>query len=371
MNVPLLDLKAQYATIREEVLRAIESVLERQEFIMGREVAELERAVAALSAARHGIACASGTDALLLPLKALGLRAEDEVIAPSFTFFATAGAVHNAGGRPVFVDIDPGTFNLDPAAVEAAITPRTRAIIAVHLFGQMAPMERILALAGRHGLPVIEDAAQAIGARRRIDGAWRMAGELSWATTFSFFPSKNLGGFGDGGMIVTQQDDLAERLRRLRLHGGAKQYHHDEVGTNSRLDTLQAAVLLAKLPHLAGWSAARRARAARYSEAFAGHPDVTPPGVDEANEHIFHQYTIRVPRRDELLARLKERGIGCAVYYPVGLHLQPCFVHLGYRAGSLPVTEEAMGTVLSLPVYPELSDAQQDTVIAAVREFYG
>jgi dTDP-4-amino-4,6-dideoxygalactose transaminase len=371
VKVPLLDLKAQFAGMRDDVMRAIASVVERQEFIMGAEVAELETRVAALSAARYGIACASGTDALLLPLKALDLAPGDEVIVPSFTFFATAGAVHNAGGTPVFVDIDPATFNLDPAAVEAAITPRTRAIVAVHLFGQMADLGRLLAIAGANGLPVIEDAAQAIGARRRVDDAWRMAGELSWATTFSFFPSKNLGAYGDGGMIVTQQEELAGRLRRLRLHGGAKQYHHDEVGTNSRLDTLQAAILLAKLPRLAGWSAARRDRAARYSEAFRGHADVGAPVVDPANEHIFHQYTIRVPRRDDLLARLRQDGIGCAVYYPVGLHLQPCFAHLGYVPGSLPATEEAMRTVISLPVFPELTDAAQDVVIGAVRAFFG
>jgi dTDP-4-amino-4,6-dideoxygalactose transaminase len=370
VNVPLLDLKAQYATIREDVGRAMDEVLERQEFIMGREVAELERRIAALSAAQHGIACASGTDALLLPLKALGLRAGDEVVVPSFTFFATAGAVYNAGGTPVFADIDPHTFNLDPAAVEAAITPRTRAIIAVDLFGQMAALERILAAAGRAGVPVIEDAAQAIGARRRVEGTWRMAGELPWAATFSFFPSKNLGGYGDGGMIVTQDATLAERLRRLRLHGGARQYHHEEVGTNSRLDTLQAAVLLAKLPRLAAWSAERRAHAARYSAAFAGHSAVRPPVTDPANQPIVHQYTLRVERRDGLLAHLKANGIGCAVYYPLGLHLQPCFAHLGYRPGSLPATEEATRTVISLPVYPELTDAQQDAVIDAVRGFY-
>lgn len=370
MSVPLLDLKAQFATIRDEVVSAMMEVLESQTFIMGAQVAELERQVAALSGAAHGIACASGTDALLLPLKALDLAPGDEVICPSFTFFATAGAVHNAGGIPVFVDIDPATFNLDPAAVEAAITPRTRALIAVHLFGQMAPLERLAPIAEAHGLEVIEDGAQAIGARRRIGGVWRTAGELSWATTFSFFPSKNLGAYGDGGMIVTQDGPLAERLKRLRLHGGAKQYHHDEVGTNSRLDTLQAAILLAKLPHLAGWSEARRRCAARYTEAFAAHPAITPPPVDPANEHIFHQYTIRVPRRDELLASLKAAGIGCAVYYPVGLHLQPCFQPLGYGPGSLPVTEEAMRTVISLPVYPELTTAQQDEVIEAVTGFY-
>jgi len=371
VTVPLLDLKAQYATIKDDVARAIASVVERQEFIMGREVGELETAVAALSHAKHGIGCASGTDAILLPLKALGLKPGDEVIAPSFTFFATAGTIHNAGGRPVFVDIDPVTFCADPAAIEAAITPRTRAIVVVHLFGQMAAMERILEIAARRGIPVIEDGAQAIGARRQMDGTWRLAGETGWCGTFSFFPSKNLGGYGDGGMMVTQDDELASRLRKLRLHGGAKQYHHEEVGTNSRLDTLQAAVLLAKLPHLAGWSAARRDRAARYTAAFAGHADVRTPVTDGANEHIFHQYTLRVPRRDELMAHLKANGIGCAVYYPVGLHLQPCFADLGYRPGSLPKTEQAMKEVLSLPVYPELSDTQVDRVVAAVKGFFG
>jgi dTDP-4-amino-4,6-dideoxygalactose transaminase len=351
--------------------RAIASVVERQEFIMGREVPDLEARVAELSHAKHAIGCASGTDAILLPLKVLGLKPGDEVIAPSFTFFATAGTIHNAGATPVFVDIDPVSYCVDPTAIEAAITPRTRAIVVVHLFGQMAAMERILSIGAKHGLPVIEDGAQAIGARRKVDGRWRMAGELGWVGTLSFFPSKNLGGYGDGGMIVTQDDQVAERLRKLRLHGGARQYHHEEVGTNSRLDTIQAAVLLAKFPHLAGWSAARRDRAGRYTGGFAGFEPVQVPAVDQANEHIFHQYTIRVPRRDELLAHLKAQGIGCAVYYPVGLHLQPCFADLGYRAGSLPNTEAAMREVLSLPVYPELSDASVDRVVAAVRGFLG
>lgn len=370
MNVPLLDLVAQYQAIKEEVLPALMRVVERQHFILGEEVGALEQAIAALSGTRFGIGCASGTDALLLPLRALDLRPGDEVITPSFTFFATAGTIHNAGGTPVFVDIDAATFNLSPAAVEAAITPRTRAIVVVHLFGQMAPMEAILAIARRHGLPIIEDAAQAIGARRQIDGAWRVAGSLGQVGAFSFFPSKNLGGWGDGGMMVTQDEALADRLRRLRTHGGAKQYHHEEVGFNSRLDTLQAAVLLAKLPHLASWSAARREKAARYTEAFAGHPAVCPPRVDPANEHIFHQYTIRVERRDALVAHLKARGIGCAVYYPLALHLQPCFAHLGYGRGSLPATEAAMAAVLSIPIYPELTAAQQDAVVGAVNAFY-
>ncbi len=370
MNVPLLDLVAQYQAIKDEVVPALMRVVERQHFILGEEVGMLEQAIAELSGAKYGIGCASGTDALLLPLRALELKPGDEVITPSFTFFATAGTIHNTGGTPVFVDIDAATFNLSPAAVEAAITPRTRAIVVVHLFGQMAAMEEILAIAGRYGIPVIEDAAQAIGARRQIGGTWRVAGSLGQVGAFSFFPSKNLGGWGDGGMMVTQDEALANRLRRLRTHGGAKQYHHDEVGFNSRLDTVQAAVLLAKLPHLASWSAARRERAARYSQAFAGHPAICPPRVDPANEHIFHQYTIRAERRDALVAHLKAQGIGCAVYYPLALHLQPCFAHLGYRRGRLPVTEAAMDSVLSIPIYPELTDAQQDAVVSAVNLFY-
>ncbi len=370
MNVPLLDLVMQYSVIEDEVLPAVQAVIRSQQFVMGPAVAELERALAALARATHGIACASGTDALFLPLKALGLRPGDEVITTPFTFFATAGAIHNAGGTPVFVDIEPDTFNIDPARVEAAITPRTRALLPVDLFGQMAALERLLGLASAHGVRVIEDAAQAIGARRQIEGRWRMAGELAWASGFSFFPSKNLGAWGDGGMMVTSDGPLAERLRKLRVHGGAKQYHHDEVGMNSRLDTLQAAVLVAKLPHLAAWSAKRREHAAYYSAALAGVAAARPPVVDRANEHIFHQYTLRVERRDALQAHLKTQGIGSAVYYPVPLHLQPCFAHLGYKPGQLPEAERASREVISLPVYPELAPAQLDYVVASVRGFY-
>jgi dTDP-4-amino-4,6-dideoxygalactose transaminase len=370
VNVPLLDLVAQYRTIKDEVVPAVMAVIERQAFIMGAEVGQLEEAVARLSNTHHAVGCASGTDALLLPLKALDMKPGDEVITTPFTFFATAGAIHNAGGTPVFVDIDPATFNIDPAAVEAAITPRTRGIVAVHLFGQMAAMEALGPIAARHGLMMIEDAAQSIGARRKVDGSWRVAGELGTVGTLSFFPSKNLGAYGDGGMMVTQDDALADRLRRLRLHGGAKQYFHDEVGFNSRLDTLHAAVLLAKLPHLAEWSAARARHAARYTEAFTGHPAVCPPRTDPVNEHIFNQYTVRVPRRDALQAHLKARGIGNSVYYPLSLHLQPCFAHLGYAEGDFPVSEAASAQVISLPVYPELSESQQQAVIDAVLEFY-
>jgi dTDP-4-amino-4,6-dideoxygalactose transaminase len=370
LRVPLLDLTAQYQSTKDAVLPALMSVIERQQFIMGPEVPALEADIARLCHTKHAIGCASGTDALLLPLMALDLKPGDEVVCPAFTFFATAGTVHNAGGTPVFVDIDPATFNVTAATIEAAITSRTRAIIVVHLFGQMVEMERILALAAKHGLPVIEDAAQAIGARRSMDGEWRMAGETGWMGSFSFFPSKNLGAYGDAGMMVCQNDALAERLKRLRLHGGARQYHHDEVGTNSRIDTLQAAALHAKLPFLAGWSEARRRNAARYEEGLAGLAQVKTPPTDRANEHIFHQYTLRVERRDGLQNFLKEREIGSAVYYPLPLHLQPCFAHLGYTAGRLPVTEAAAGQVLSLPIYPELSRAQQDWVIESIREFY-
>ena len=367
MTVPLLDLKAQFRTIRDDVLAAVLAVADSQQFIMGPAVAELEAALAALCRTRAAVACASGTDALLLPLKAL-IRPGDEVITSPFTFFASAGAVVNAGGRPVFVDIDPATFNLRADQVAAAITARTRAIVPVHLFGQMAAIEALLPLAARHGLAIVEDAAQAVGARRQVDGVWRMAGELGTASAFSFFPSKNLGAWGDGGLITTQDEALAERLRRLRTHGGAKQYHHDEVGTNSRLDTLQAAILKAKLPYLEGWSAARREHAACYSQELAGIAGITPPPVDPRNEHVYHQYTIRSDRRDRLAAWLKERGVGCAVYYPRPLHLQPCFAPLGYREGQFPEAERACREVLSLPVYPELTPTQREVVVQAIRE---
>ena len=333
MTVPLLDLVAQYQTIKNDVLAALMTVIERQGFIMGPEVARLEAEIARLSHTRHGIACASGTDALLLPLKALNLQPGDEVITTPFTFFATAGTIHNAGGTPVFVDIDPATFNISPAAIEAAITPRTRAIIVVHLFGQMAAMEAIGPLAARHGLVLIEDGAQSIGARRKISGTWRMSGELGSVGTLSFFPTKNLGAWGDAGLIVTQDDALAERLSKLRLHGGSRQYHHDEVGTNSRMDTLQAAVLLAKLPYLAGWTEARRNNATRYTAAFAGHSDICPPRVDPANDHIFHQYTIQVPSPGRAPEPSQGEGNRSRGVLSAGPSLATVFFALGLQGG--------------------------------------
>jgi dTDP-4-amino-4,6-dideoxygalactose transaminase len=368
MSVPLLDLRAQHATIRDQVVAEMMRVVDAQTFILGEPVVRLEQQVAALSRTKHAIGCASGTDALLLAMKALDIGRGDEVITTPFTFFATAGTIHNVGARPVFVDIEPKTFNIDPSAAKAAVSSKTRAVIPVDLFGQMAAIERIHDL--MPDVPIIEDAAQSIGARRGVDGVERLAGEAATIGTFSFFPSKNLGAYGDGGMMVTQDDALAERLRRLRVHGGLKTYYHDEVGFNSRLDTLQAAVLLAKLPHLAGWSDKRRANAAYYDAAFAGLDAVVTPFVDPSNVSIFNQYTLRCERRDELKAFLAEKGIGHSIYYPLPLHLQPCFAYLGYRKGACPESERAADEVISLPIYPELTRAQQDEVIAAVRAFY-
>jgi len=366
MPVPLLDLRAQHATIRDEVVAAMMDVVDSQLFILGAAVERLERSVAELSHTKYAVGCANGTDALLLAMRALDCGRGDEVITTPFTFFATAGTIHNVGATPVFVDIDPDTFSILPDAVAAARTSRTKTCIPVDLFGQMAPIEAVMS--ALPGLPVIEDAAQTIGARRSIDGEWRMAGEVATIGTFSFFPSKNLGGYGDGGMLVTQDEALAARLKRLRMHGGAKQYFHDEVGYNSRLDALQAAVLQAKLPHLEGWSAKRRANAAYYDHAFADLPEIRTPVIDPANESIYNQYTIRTEKRDALQKFLKEREIGNMIYYPLPLHLQPCFSYLGYKKGSCPEAERAANEVLSLPIYPELTDAEVDAVAVAIRE---
>ncbi len=366
MPVPLLDLQAQYATIRAELDAAVQDVVRSQRFILGPGVEAFERQAAEYLGAKHAIGCASGTDALLLPLKALGLDPGDEVIVPAFTFFATAGAVWNAGLRPVFADIAPDTFNMGALEIEAALTPRTRAIIVVHLFGQCAPMEPIMALARERGLMVIEDAAQAFGARTRIGGSWRRAGTLGDVAAFSFFPSKNLGAFGDGGLMTTADDELAERLRKLRVHGGRQMYHHEMVGTNSRLDALQAAVLSAKLPHLDGWAAARRRNAAWYDERLAAVPGISAPVALPDNEHAYHQYTVRARRRDALKQALDARGVGNAIYYPLALHLQECFRSLGYRRGDFPESERATAEVLSLPVYPELTEAQRQEVVDGV-----
>ncbi|MFO0074235.1 MAG: DegT/DnrJ/EryC1/StrS family aminotransferase [Gemmatimonas sp.] len=369
MAVPLLDLKAQHATIRDEVVAALMEVVDQQAFILGDPVAQLECSVAGLSQVKYAVGCANGTDAILLALRALGVGHGDEVVTTPFTFFATGGAIHNVGARPVFVDIDPRSFNIAPDAITPAITPRTRAVIAVDLFGQMAPIEQVSEAA--QGRPVIEDAAQSIGASRRIGGRTVMAGEAAAIGTYSFFPSKNLGGYGDGGMMVTQDEALFEALMKLRTHGSRRTYYHEIVGYNSRLDALQAAVLRAKLPHLGAWSEARRRHAASYDAAFADVPELVTPWIDPANTSIYNQYTVRVPRREAVQAHLKERGIGSNVYYPLPLHLQPCFAYLGYREGQCPEAEKASREVLSLPVYPELTTTQLDEVIAAVRAYFG
>lgn len=373
MNVPLLDLTGQYRALAEPLRDAVMAVLEEQRFILGPAVERFEAEVAEMLGVRFAIGCASGTDALLLSLRALDVGPGDEVVTTPFTFFATAGAIHNVGARPVFADIDPVTFNLDPAAAEVAVTNRTRAVVPVHLYGQLAPMEEFAALGSRHGVAIIEDAAQAIGARRRTrDGSDVTTGSLGTACGFSFFPSKNLGGFGDGGMIVTNDERLAERLFRIRVHGGRQMYHHQEVGYNSRLDALQAAVLSVKLPHLPAWSEARRQHARYYDEALADLDSIVTPIVLPENESIYNQYTIRVldGKRDALQAALRARGVGSAVYYPVALHLQECFAELGYAAGSLPMSERASREVLSLPVFPELTEEQRDHVVRSIRDFF-
>ncbi|MEO7102051.1 MAG: DegT/DnrJ/EryC1/StrS family aminotransferase [Gemmatimonadaceae bacterium] len=372
MAVPLLDLKAQHGTIRDQVLAAIMPIIDGQTFILGEPVERLEGLVAKLSNAAHAIGCANGTDAILLALRALDVGRNDAVVTTPFTFFATAGAVHNVGARPVFADIDPDTFNISVEAVDEAVrnTPDVKAVIAVDLFGQMAAIDGLRSVLP-DGMPIIEDAAQSIGASREVNGKKVMAGEIADIGTFSFFPSKNLGGYGDGGMVVTQSDELDARLRRLRTHGSVKTYFHEEVGYNSRLDTLQAVVLEAKLPHLEAWSAARRRNASLYDNAFADLDGVRTPAIDPRNESIYNQYTLRAERRDELQAFLKQRSIGNSIYYPLPLHMQPCFAYLGYEEGDFPQSERAAKEVVSLPVYPELTDSQRDEVISSVRAFYG
>jgi dTDP-4-amino-4,6-dideoxygalactose transaminase len=368
MTVPLLDLRAQHQTIRGEVMAAVERVFDSQIFIMGAEVAQFERAAAAYCRAKHAIGCASGSDALLLALMALGVGPGDEVLTVSYTFFATGGAVARLGARPVYVDIALDDFNLNPELIERAITPRTKAIIPVHLFGQCAEMDAILEVARRHQLPVIEDAAQAIGS----DYHGRRAGTMGTISCFSFFPSKNLGGAGDGGLLTTEDDELAERLRILRVHGGKPKYYHRVVGINSRLDALQAAVLGVKLKHLDQWTKGRQRNAARYDALFAaaGLEDLVTPRVYPGRRHIYNQYTIRCARRDELMAHLKQQGIGTEIYYPVPLHLQECFAELGYRPGDLPLSEQAARESLSLPIYPELTEEMQQYVVEQISAFY-
>jgi dTDP-4-amino-4,6-dideoxygalactose transaminase len=376
MNVPLLDLKAQYRTIRDEVRAVIDDVCDTQYFIMGPKVEAFEKAVAAYSGAAHAVGVSSGTDALLIALMALDVRPGDEVITSPFTFFATAGVIHRLNARPVFVDIDPLSFNIDPGKIEAAITPRTKAILPVHLFGQMADMDPIMEISRRRHIPVIEDGAQSIGAEYK----GRRCGSIGDMGCFSFFPSKNLGAFGDAGMVLTNDPALYDRLKLLRVHGAPSTYFHKYVGGNFRLDALQAAILNVKLKYLDGWSDGRKQNAAFYDQAFAAAGLTargvlqTPPAVyrkgGDRHDHIYNQYTLRAGDRDKLAAHLKALSVGCAVYYPVPLHLQECFAPLGCPAGTFPAAEKAAAEVISLPVYPELTEEMKAFVASSVAGFY-
>jgi len=363
--VPQLDLSAQYAAIGAEIRTAVERVLASQQFVLGREGAAFEQEIAQLCGGAHGVGVASGTDALILALRACGVQAGDEVLIPPFTFVATGSAVSALGAKPVFVDIRPDTYNLDPSDLARRLTVRTRAIIAVHLYGLACDMDPILKFARAHNLRVIEDNAQSIGATYR----GKPAGSLGDAACLSFYPTKNLGAYGDAGMVVTNSDEMAARLKSLRNHGQAAKYVSSEPGWNSRLDEIQAAILRVKLRHLSDWQRARQAHAAAYSKLLLGIPGVAPPLVPEGYEHVFHQYTIRVERRDALVQLLNDQKIGSSVYYPVPLHLQPLYASLGHKTGDFPHAEHAAQEVLSLPMFPELRSEQITRVAEAVSGF--
>jgi dTDP-4-amino-4,6-dideoxygalactose transaminase len=388
MNIPILDLKAQYDTIRDEVNAKVLGVLASQNFVLGAEVKALEEEIAAYNGVKFAVGVSSGSDALIIALMALGIGSGCAVVTTPFTFFATAGAIARLGARPVFCDIDERTFNIDPESVEAALQKekragrlaRIRAVLPVHLYGQCANMTPLVRLAKKYGLWVVEDAAQAIGSEYRTPKGIRKAAAMGTMGTLSFYPSKNLGGYGDGGMVLTDSRRLADKLRVLRVHGGVKKYHYKLLGGNFRLDALQAAILRVKFPHLEDWQRKRRERAAYYDLKIgeAGLEKAgqvrTPPTVyrdgGPANYHTYHQYVIRAKNRNRLQALLKEKGIGTSVFYPLSLHEQECFSYLGYKQGDFPVSERAAREVLALPMFPELTAEQQDYVVAAIREFY-
>ncbi|QDT16342.1 DegT/DnrJ/EryC1/StrS family aminotransferase [Alienimonas californiensis] len=370
--VPFIDLQAQHATIRTEVMEAVSRVFESQAFVLGEEVSNFEADAAEYCDARHAIGCASGTDALLLALMACGVGPGDEVITSPFTFFATAGSIHRVGATPVFVDVEPDGFNIDPDAIEDAITDRTKAIMPVHIFGQTAEMDPIWRIAQKHDLHIIEDAAQSIGAEYR----GRRSGVLGTVACFSFFPTKNLGGAGDGGMMTTDDDEIAARLNRLRVHGDVGGYEHVEVGLNSRLDALQAAVLKVKLRHLDDWTEARRANAERYDALLSDYrvaDAIQPPVRLPERRHVYNQYVTRVPngKRDGVIGKMRAAGVGAAVYYPKPLHLQTCFADLGYKRGQLPVSERACDEVMALPIFAELGEERQEIVVQTLCKSLG
>ena len=368
MSVPLLDLSRQYEYLKDDLNKAVTNIFNHHGYILGPEVKQLEKEIAGLCGVKHAFGVASGTDALLLALFASGIKAGDEVITTDFSFFATAGIISRLGAKPVFVDIEKDSYNIDYNLIEAAITEKTKAIIPVHLYGQIADMDPIMEIAQKHNLKVIEDGAQAIGAEYKN----KRAGSFGDFGCFSFYPTKNLGAGGDGGMIVTDNDENAELINILRNHGAKPKYYHKIIGFNSRLASMQAAILSVKLPHLRGWSEKRIEHAEYYNKAFAGIEQiVTPTVMDYSTFHIYNQYTIAVERRDELGAFLRERKIGFEIYYPVPFHKQECFGDLGYKAGHFAVSTSSADAVLSLPAFPELTRDEQNEVIAAVKEFYG
>lgn len=371
--LPSFDLLRNWKRVREETLEAINKVLDSQHFILGPEVEALERDIASYLRVSHADGCASGTDALLLALMALGIGPGDEVITTPYSFFATASCITRVGATPVFADVDPDTFNISPDKILDKLTGKTRAVIPVHLFGQMARIEDFSEIVSRHGAFLIEDCAQAVGATRVINGKIERAGTLGDIGCFSFFPTKNLGGFGDGGLLSTNSDALSARIRSLRVHGSGKQYFHDEVGINSRLDEIQAAILRVRLRHLETWNEERRLVSERYRTLFAEMnlgEWVIPPKESDGNRHIFHQYVIKCLQRDQLKDWLSERGITARIYYPLSLHLQPCFSFLGYKKGDLPVSESLSQETLALPIFPELLPEEQERVAAAISGFY-
>jgi dTDP-4-amino-4,6-dideoxygalactose transaminase len=365
MAVPLLDIKRETKPIRKEIDEAITRVIDHGQYILGPEVKQLEEKISEFCGVKHAIGVASGTDALLLSLQACGVGLGDEVITSAFSFFASAGVISRLGATPVFADIDIETYNIDPDKIEKAITPKTKAILPIHLFGQCARMDAIMDVAGKNNIKVVEDAAQAIGSvyKGRKAGNWGDAG------CFSFFPTKNLGCAGDGGMVVTNDDEIADMVRLLRVHGGKFEYHHEIVGYNSRLDTLQAAILLVKLPYLTGWSESRRKNASKYDEMLSGLPLKTPK-VEDGAWHIYNQYTITCDRRNDLIAWLKDKKIGCKIYYPVPFHLQKCFSELNYRQGDIPNCEKAAQTVISIPIFGEMTSDEQREVIDSIKSFF-
>jgi len=368
MPVPLLDLSRQYEYLKPELDAAVIKVLTHGRFILGSEVVELEKKVASLCGVPYAVGVASGTDALLLALRAAGVEPGDEVITTDFSFFATAGVIHRLGAKPVLVDIESDSYNIDPNLIEAAVTPKTKAIVPVHLFGQMADMDPIMEIAAKHNLKVVEDAAQAIGAEYK----GRKAGSIGDYGCFSFFPSKNLGAGGDGGMIVTGAEENYNLCRWLRVHGAKRKYYHDMVGYNSRLATVQAAILQVKLPHLHKWSKQRIEHARHYDESLVGLNGVVTPVVKEYSTfHIYNQYTVALSEREKVQAALSDAGIGNCIYYPVPFHKQPCFAYLGHKPEEFPNASKASEQVLSIPVYPELTRAEQDEVIDAIRKAVG